>query len=519
MIIGFIAALVAVVAAITGLVWWWRSRRQKKRRQAQRAFYALSEEIITAGSPEEIAERLNAVLPSVTEATSAQLYLYNRATKCLERVRTSASPEPVSAPVDHPPSGLAAGAVASFTQRKLISVPDVRRSPVIKVVHESSPRAAVFVPLLGTKDRRGATNTDTKAPAAPLAGVLEVDNADSFGFFTTPDLTAFQHLANQAAAALLLQQQQAMREQLFRGEKVAATGQLISGVASELSKPLENIEQLTRLLADYSGQPVPEQDIDLLKQEAKRASDIVHRLVSFSQQESATPARVDIAAVLNGLIRFREAEWRTQGLRLQNHVRAGRCAVLGIDPQLEQVLLTLLVHAEQRASDSPSKLISVTTGVIDNRVVVDIDYGAPDDAPEPDPFAEESEGTLAAGALGLAVCRSIISNHGGEIRMHRRSGLVGFEVELPALAEEPTARPRSAMPSPIEEDTPGTGSSPTVVAQPDPDAGRSGSGCGATPDHAAGGASTSGGPGSRRRSRGVAGADALRCGPVVSAHG
>ena len=64
------------------------------------------------------------------------------------------------------------------------------------------------------------------------------DNARKTGFFRPDEQADVQHLANQAAAALRLQERQAIREQLFYSEKLAATGRLISGVASELNAPM-----------------------------------------------------------------------------------------------------------------------------------------------------------------------------------------------------------------------------------------------------------------------------------------
>src|SRR6185369_10979630 len=108
------------------------------------------------------------------------------------------------------------------------------------------------------------------------------------GYFSPEEQAAVQHLANQVAASLKLQEQQKMREQLFHSEKLAATGQLISGVANELSAPLDSIMKLAASLADYEGRAVPEGDLHQLASEARRASEIVERLVSFARQDHAS---------------------------------------------------------------------------------------------------------------------------------------------------------------------------------------------------------------------------------------
>src|SRR5258706_11656405 len=133
-----------------------------------------------------------------------------------------------------------------------------------------------------------------QASQQDVLGILEVQNAARVGYFKPEEQAAVQHLANQVAAALRLQDQQAMREQLFRGEKLAATGRLISGVASELRAPLSTIAQLAESIAGYIGRPAPERDLGKLETEARRASEIVARLVSFASEESTTPEPVDV---------------------------------------------------------------------------------------------------------------------------------------------------------------------------------------------------------------------------------
>ena len=404
--LGFIALLLAV--------WWIRERRMGAQRRSMRVFHALSEEVISAASPSEIAEKLATELPTVTRVTAVRLYLFSRRTKSLERVPTSTDPEPIAVPLDAPPGGLASGAAACFRNRTMLNVPDVRRSPFVNVDTKTNlPRSAMFVPLLAQSD---------------VLGVLEVSNSRRAGYFTLEEQATTQHLANQVAASLKLQQQQTMREQLFRGEKLAATGQLISGVATDLRAPLESIVQLATSLTLYAGRRAPESDLRQLAGEARRASEIVSRLVSFARPEDSGERHVDVTALVSSLMKFREPEWRTLGVRIQDRLAPEHAPVLGVQGQLEQVFLNLLVHAEQSAAEAPGKTIAVSSSVIASRVTVEIGYSVQSTEPPLDPFSQ-----------GLAVCQGIVQSHGGEIRFRVRSGTARFEVDLPvATAAEET---------------------------------------------------------------------------------
>src|SRR5579862_2917331 len=92
----------AAAAALVVYLWWRRERRIQAQHESLRIFHGLSEDIIAAPTPAAIAEKLATVLPLVTEATHANLYLFQRRTKSLERVPTSVEPEPMAAAIDAP---------------------------------------------------------------------------------------------------------------------------------------------------------------------------------------------------------------------------------------------------------------------------------------------------------------------------------------------------------------------------------------------------------------------------------
>jgi signal transduction histidine kinase len=414
----FLLSSMGAIAVLVGL-WWYRERHISAQRRSMRSFHALSEEIIAASSPVEIAEKLSAVLPAITQATAARLYLFNRRTKSLEYVPTRASPEPMAVAIDAPQEGLPGSAVVCFRNRTLLNIPDVRRSPFVKTGWKPGlPRSAMFLPLFAQNN---------------VLGVLEVGNANNLGYFSPEEQAAAQHLANQVAASLKLQEQHTLREQLFRGEKLAATGHLISGVASELRAPLESILQLSVSLGAYRGRAVPENDLRQLESESQRAAEIVSRLVSFAEPENSEARQVDVNALVGSLMKFREPEWKTLGLRVLNRLSPEPVMVHGAPGQVEQVFLNLLVHAEQCASEAAGKTLAVSSTRMAGHAVVDISYSWPPAGVDPetaaDPFADSLNSE--AGALSLGVCRGIVQSNGGELRFRAQSGTARFEVDLP----------------------------------------------------------------------------------------
>ena len=62
-----------------------------------------------------------------------------------------------------------------------------------------------------------------------------------------------------------------MREQLFRSEKLAAAGQLISDVANELRSPLQSIATLATTLRSQNGDAHRIAELESITTEARRA--------------------------------------------------------------------------------------------------------------------------------------------------------------------------------------------------------------------------------------------------------
>lgn len=407
---------------------WRRDERLRGQREMLRRAYELGEEILGAASADQILEKVKAVVPRIFGVTSAQLYLYNRHARTLEVVDRGA--DQPSIPLSAPAAGPQAGAVACFHYRTLLAIPDTSRSP-FPVAGQAgakgateAPRSLLFVPMLAQGE---------------VLGILQMDQRDHARVFSREEQTLTQHLANQIGVAVRLLDQRAVREQLFRTEKLAAVGQLISGIVNDLRTPLAAIASMVQVQAGVEAvASSPSAPLAGIAAEARRATEIVDRLVGFAGTGPAQTQPVDLNGLLRNLIEFREREWKVRGIRARSLLADEPTMVLGSHGQLEQVFLNLLVHAEQSLSEASEKTITIRSNVVARRILVEIGYSGPKISA--DPFVPGSDDP-SAGA-GLGVCRSLITGHGGEIRWVRQAaGDPAFQVELPCAAREKTGAP------------------------------------------------------------------------------
>ncbi len=403
--------LFAVCLVFLGIalgLWWLRERRMATQREILRTFYALGEETIGAGSAIEIHRRLSSTLPAAVGVTGVHLYLYNRTAKTLDRI-TSGADEPFSLAVYAAEGSLPLGAAACFRNQALLTIPDTRTSPFLPDGRDGAiPGAVMFVPMFA----------DTE-----IVGVLELFSNRPLRDFSPDEKVLAQHLGNQIAIALRLMEEKNIREQLFRSEKLAAVGQLVSGVAAELKTPLEAIARLTDAASAW-------EDLPAISAEAHKASDIVARLVSLVQPDRSDVKRVELNALLHNLVEFRRAQREPHRLSVEEELCPGPVYVLGSPGQLERVFLDLLIHSEQSLAETQQRTITIATSLLARRAIVEMRYGV---NPLKTSLAAGDDSRSTPAVLpGEAVTRGIIRGHGGDLRLIRsEDGECRLEVEFP----------------------------------------------------------------------------------------
>ena len=242
--------------------------------------------------------------------------------------------------------------------------------------------------------------------------------------------------------------------QLLQAEKMAALGQTISGVAHELNNPLATILSWADRLSQRTALEEPvRRGLDTILSEAERAARIVRNLLTFARKRQTTRAMVDINQVVRETLALRSYEQRVSNITVIEALAAGLPQVFADGHQVQQVLLNLVINAEQAmlSANGRGVLVVRTWHDADQESVIleinDDGPGVPDDLQPKifDPFFTTKEVGKGTG-LGLTVAYAIVQEHGGRIRLESRTDSgASFFVELPVTGEQLPPGPRRAQ--------------------------------------------------------------------------
>jgi len=404
---------------------------------------ALGRDLSATLDPAAVAQRATDSVVRLLRARTAALLRWDESSSRLVPVATSGG---LALAEDTGVAGRAVAERRPVTTADVLADADVRLKPEMrKRLAEANHRAVCAVPLLVR---------DT------VLGALEVGDVAG-RVFSADELQLAQALADHASLSLenarlyaeleaYVRQVETTQDQLLQAGKLAAVGQLVSGVAHELNNPLAVIVGQAQLLSYRVADPEHVRRVEMIQQSAQRAAKIVHELQTFARPRPREVGPVDLSAVLTQVLDWRDSAFRTGGITLARDLRQGRATVLGDAAQLEQVFLNLVLNAEQALKGCEAPRIDVALARDGEWVRLRIADNGPGIAPDVlprifEPFFSTKPVGQGTG-LGLAICYSIVQSHRGRIAVDSRKGAgTTVLVELPAHDGEPVPAPAAIV--------------------------------------------------------------------------
>ncbi len=238
-----------------------------------------------------------------------------------------------------------------------------------------------------------------------------------------------------------MEQLKSSQAQLLQSEKLAAVGQLVSGVAHELNNPLMAISGYVELMEMYVEDPTAREDLQNLKTLSERATSVVRNLLSFARKQDPKREYISVNDAIKVVIKLRAYELNLDNIEIVQELDPELPKTMADFQQLQQVFLNLLVNAEQAMRDAHGrgKLIirSEKVGDIIRVSFTDDGPGIPRDIVNRifEPFFTTKPVGKGTG-LGLSICYGIVREHQGKIYVNTKEGEgATFIVELPIVTK------------------------------------------------------------------------------------
>jgi len=263
----------------------------------------------------------------------------------------------------------------------------------------------------------------------------------------------------------------AAEQALRQSEKLAALGQLVSGVAHELNNPIAAILHFAEDLLDDERTPADREALSVIRDQARRSRSIVRDLLSFVRFREAARERVQLTEALTASVKALEPLVEEIGAELIAELPAAEVYANTDRAGLQQIVTNLVINAAQAAGPGGTVRLRATVSAHELEMIVDdTGPGIPPSVIDRifEPFFTTKplgEGT----GLGLSVTLGIVQQLGGRITVENRPPAEGtgalFRIALPidgGAVADPRHTPRASLAAPPRALT-ASGAKPRVL--------------------------------------------------------
>ena len=220
------------------------------------------------------------------------------------------------------------------------------------------------------------------------------------------------------------QQLRKLQADFSHAGRIATLGELATSIAHEINQPLAAIvtngETSLRWLAraDQNTEKITQLTSRIVSN-ARRASDIIHRIRGMAAKHEPEKRLIDLNEVVEEALLFIRHDIDSKSIVLSANFGSELPKVMGDRIQLQQVIINLLVNSVQAIvqSGQPTRRIDAQTSIDDEGSVVFsvLDNGPGVPAEDLEHIFDSFFSTKDTGiGIGLAICQSIITAHGGQ---------------------------------------------------------------------------------------------------------
>jgi C4-dicarboxylate-specific signal transduction histidine kinase len=236
------------------------------------------------------------------------------------------------------------------------------------------------------------------------------------------------------------------REELAHLSRVAIMGELAASLAHELNQPLagivNNASAARRFIAKGRADlPKLDRLFEAVVEDGLRAGGIIRGIRAMVHKDNQVRGPVNLNDVIASVLGFVHSDALERHCVLLTEPDPELPLVKGDQVQLQQVLLNLVVNAFEAMGETPlaeRRVIIRSERESDGRVRVSVrDFGTGLSVENPERIFEHFFSTKHGGlGMGLAIVRSIIASHDGELAaVNAEGGGTCVYFSLPAVAE------------------------------------------------------------------------------------
>ena len=251
------------------------------------------------------------------------------------------------------------------------------------------------------------------------------------------------------------------REALHQSEKLTALGALLAGVAHELNNPLSVVVGYSSMLREIPCDPAMTARAEKIHAAAERCARIVRTFLAMARARPPRREPVALGEVVLGALDLAGYGLRSADVEVKLDLPAGLAPVHGDADQLHQVVVNLVVNAQQALISRPSpRRLTISAWAEGGEAVLEIADNGPGMDPDVasrafEPFFTTKPQGVGTG-VGLSVCHGIVVAHGGRIELDTDQGTgARFRVFLP-LSEEAAVR-KAELAAPVSRRRAGAG--------------------------------------------------------------